>query len=173
MPDLMIPEGEELNFHEELLHDSETIKNIMILPDQDPAGWREFWQEKNALDYCYRMVYCDGCGYFVGDVSYRRTAEDKADLWMMISGDLRNAGYGAAVLKLIAEVAVKNGIYKFRIRMKKGHPNMEFFRKRGFTESRTEGDIVELEAKTKKLAGIKCCEGCCSVHKKQEKEVEG
>ena len=70
MPDLMIPNDDEMDFHEHMLENKSSVRNIRIIPGQDPAEWKEHWQDEDASGMCYRLVYCDGCGYFVGDTGY-------------------------------------------------------------------------------------------------------
>ena len=164
MPDLIIPESEEeLQFHESMLGNKASVTGIRILPEQDPSAWKDRWSEADTKDICYRLVYCDGCGYFVGDTGYRRTSEDCADLWLMILGDLRKDGYGSAVLKQIAKEAKANGIKEFRVVLPKDHPDVEFFRKRYFQEEESAGECVILKAKTEDLSRCHCQENVCSL----------
>ncbi len=164
MPDLIIPESEEeLQFHEKMLENRASVTGIRILPDQDPSAWKDRWSEPDADETCYRLVYCDGCGYFVGDTGYRRTAQDRADLWLMILGDMRNDGYGSAVLKQIAKEAGAHGIREFRVVLPAGHPDIGFFRKRYFTEEGSSGECVILKAETNDLTRCRCQENVCSL----------
>jgi len=168
MPDLLIPEGEELNFHSELISDTVTMRGIRILNETDPENWKNQWTDEDMRDHCYRLIYCEGCGYSVGEVSYRKTSDDTAELWLLILGDLREEGYGAAVLKQIAEIAGKNGIRKFEIHLPADHPHRSFFEKRHFTEAKCENEIVTLSAETAVLGHDKCCTDVCRLHQSEK-----
>jgi GNAT superfamily N-acetyltransferase len=163
MPDLMIPEDDELDFHEHMLENKSSVRNIRIIPGQDPAEWKEHWQDEDTSDMCYRLVYCSGCGYFVGDTGYRRIDETVADLWLMVLGDMRRDGYGSAVLKLMGKLAKKNGIEQFRVILQKDHPDLSFFTNRWFTAASQDDDCVVLTAKTSDLSRCRCEETVCSL----------
>ena len=160
MPDLMIPEGnEELSFHEHMLKDRTSIEGITILKETDPKGWKDAWQTE-AKDRVYRLVYCDACGYFVGDVAWKKQSEDDALLWLMIQGDLRASGYGSAVLKQIAK-SVKGTLKTFTIILPPDHPQLSFFTNRGFQEIERTPEHITLRAE---VSGLSRCRAgdCCS-----------
>ena len=164
MPDLIMPESEEeLQFHETMLANRASTEGIRILPDQDPSAWKAHWGEPDTAKTCYRLVYCDGCGYFVGDVGYRCTADNAADLWLMVLGDMRRDGYGSEVLKQIAKEAAKNGITAFRVVLPADHPDLEFFRKRYFRDTESDGERIVLTADTADLTRCRCQENVCSL----------
>ena len=56
MPDLMIPNDDEMDFHEHMLENKSSVRNIRIIPGQDPAEWKEHWQDEDASGMCYRLV---------------------------------------------------------------------------------------------------------------------
>ena len=163
MPDLMIPNDDEMDFHEHMLENKSSVRNIRIIPGQDPAEWKEHWQDEDASGMCYRLVYCDGCGYCGGDTGYRRNDETTADLWLMILGDMRRDGYGAAVLKQMGQLAKENGIETFRVILQKDHPDLSFFTNRWFTPEEQGDDYVVLTAKTADLTRCRCEENVCSL----------
>ncbi len=163
MPDLFIPEGsEELAFHEAMLADHVTVRGITVLKETDPVLWKEDWG-KESDDSAYRLIYCDGCGYFVGDVAWKRTGVTEAQLWLMILGDLREEGYGSSVLKQTAWNARQKGIRTFTILLPGSHPHRSFFEKRGF-QVMEENDRLILRADTDVLSRCRCQENVCSLH---------
>ena len=164
MPDLFIPEGEEREFHKQMLGKKASVNGIRILSEMDPAGWQDHWTDTDASEYCYRLIYCSGCGYFVGDTAYRKTGEGVADLWLMIDGDMRREGYGAAVLKQIAEEARAHGILTLRIVLPEDHPDLPFFQNRYFKQTgRTDSELI-LQADTADLIECECVEDVCSLN---------
>ena len=164
MPDFIRPEGkEELSFHEHMLKDRPSVQGIRILSECDPAAWKDRWQSPSEEDCWYRLVYCDACGYFVGDVAWKKQNDTDGLLWLMIQGDLRSSGYGSAVLKHTAKAA-KGTLKTFTVILPPDHPDLSFFTNRGFTLIEETPEQITLRAKTDTLAGVRCSE-CCSAGK--------
>ena len=163
MPDLIIPEGEELQFHDALMEDRLTMAQVQIPDGLDPASWKDTWASADPRDRLYRQVYCDGCGYSVGEASYERIGTNRAALWLLIMGDMREAGYGRSALKLIAAEACRNGIELFEVQLKEQSPYEAFILHRGFKKTETREGWCVYTGETRGLAEQECCENVCEL----------
>lgn len=168
MPDLLIPEQEDLNYHDCLMKHGPTLHGIRIVPGTDPTLWKEDWRNSERKDRIYRLIFCEGCGYYVGEAAYRKTEGTEANLWLLIDGDLRREGYGAAVLKKLAKMACESGIRTFAVCVYADHPNLDFFRKRGFQETDESEGVLTLKADTELLSRCRCHGTACSLHAQTE-----
>jgi N-acetylglutamate synthase-like GNAT family acetyltransferase len=131
--------------------------------EADPGRWKENWQSPLAEDCWYRLVYCDACGYFVGDVAWKKQNDTDGLLWLMIKGDLRGSGYGSAVLKHTAKT-FKDTLKTFTVILPPNHPDLSFFTNRGFIPVEETKEQITLQAETGTLARCHSSD-CCSKEK--------
>ncbi|MBE6121526.1 MAG: GNAT family N-acetyltransferase [Erysipelotrichaceae bacterium] len=176
MPELILPETYELEYHAKLLGDARTMAfrpGTVDFPEEQYDRFCEYWfAEENPAERMFRLIYCEGCGYFVGEVSYERVAEDSAELTLIIQKDLRESGYGGWTLKEIARIAQENGIRTLRVTVNpETNESLEFLLKRGFSKIEKDAEKAVLCASCDKLAkGEKRAleEICCCCRKKAE-----
>ena len=177
MPEMIFPERDELKYRRKLLRDQATMEyagGSVDFPEGQWDEWMEEWKDADPSEKYYALIFCDGCGYFVGENSYRKVDEKTAELTLLIEKSLRNEGYGGWALKTIGAEARKNGFDRLQIRIRRDHPDKKFFRKRGFKVVTKDDTMTLLRADTAVLeAGkvnesVQCC--CRKQEKKDDKE---
>ena len=112
MPELIKPTYEEMKYRQKLLRNTRTMDfnhETIAFPEEE---WQKFMDEVvDCKCYCYRFIYCPGCGDFRGIALYRYDCKKKVYFaHITVQADARRMGYGAAGLKLLEAEAVKNGI---------------------------------------------------------------
>ncbi len=173
MPEMIFPDREELKYRRKLLADKGTMEyagGSIDFPESQWDEWLAGWKDADPSKKYYALIFCDGCGYFVGENSYRKVADGKAELSLVIEKSLRNEGYGSWALKTIGAEAEKNGINELVIRIRRDHPDKKFFRKRGFRVVSKDDRYAVLQADTSELAAgrVKKTVVCC--HRKKDKK---
>lgn len=174
MPELILPEMDELAYHAKLLSDPRTMAfrpGTIEFTEKQYDSFAEHWLEQDdPSEKMFRLIYCDGCGYFVGEVSYEKVAEDSAELTLIIQNDLRESGYGGWTLKEISRIAEENGIRTFRVTVNpETNSSLEFLLKRGFRVIESGGERAVLSAacetlvrgEKRSLDEICCCRKNC------------
>lgn len=177
MPEMIFPEREELKYRRKLLADEGTMEyagGSVDFPESQWDKWLEGWKDADPSEKYYALIFCDGCGYFVGENSYRKTADRTAELSLLIEKDLRNEGYGGWALKTIGAEAEKNGIDELMIRIRRNHPDKRFFKKRGFRVVSREGQDIVMKADTSELASgrVRSIARCCHKMKDKKEDVQ-
>ncbi len=167
MPELLFPERDELDYLEKILTDERTMAfrgGTVAFPEEKRDGFLSEWQDDPQSGKYFRLIFCEGCGYFVGACAYRKTAEDIAELYLLIEKDLREEGYGSWALKEIGRIAEEEGIRQFTVSVLEDTPYLKYLKKRGFTLKEKDGGQLILQAKTSDLArgktfgkGLRCC----------------
>lgn len=174
MPDFIKPDMEELGFRKELLSDRRTMDfgtGTIAFDEDEWESWYGKWVEGDPKKNYYRLIYCEGCGYFVGETGYERAEDGSACVHILIDVDLRDSGYGSAALKHIASVAMENGMDTLSAKMDKHSPYFRFMKRRGFKAVSIGEDTVLMKADSLLVSQGKIFEidetKCCCKKKKE------
>lgn len=144
MPELVKPTYDEMIYRQKLLRHTRTMDfnhETMAFPKDE---WQKFIDEVvDNKHYCYRFIYCPGCGDFRGIALYRYdNAKDQYFLHVTVQADARRIGYGGAGLKLLEQEAVKNGIREIHCMVFADYEEgKRFARKHGYSEDYVENGM--------------------------------
>ncbi|MDO5121660.1 MAG: hypothetical protein Q4D46_06220, partial [Erysipelotrichaceae bacterium] len=122
-------------------------------------------------DRYFRLIYCNGCGYYVGETGYERAEDGSALIHLLIGADNRESGYGSSGLKHIASTALKNGMSTLSVRMHLCNPYFKYMLKRGFKPAALEGENILMKADSLEVSNgriYEIDESYCSCKKKKE-----
>lgn len=146
MPKLIRPEKDEMNVRKQLYKDADMSGQML-------SDWYEKYVEKEDRDTMYRLIWCGGCGDYVGECGY--TLKDgRHYILLYIAKSRRRCGYGSSALELLKQEAEKNGIKKLYALSDKQYA--EFWEYCGFTKT----DSTDEEDVWKCRTAL-CCESEC------------
>lgn len=174
MPDFIKPDLDELSYRKKLLSNRRTMNFGTGTEDFDESlwdSWYDKWIECDPADRYFRLIYCNGCGYYVGETGYERAEDGSALIHLLIGADNRESGYGSSGLKHIASAALKNGMGTLSVRMHQTSPYFRYMKKRGFKPVVQEGDMILMKADSLEVSNGKIYEideTCCSCRKQKE-----
>ncbi len=174
MPDFIKPDLEELSYRKKLLSNKRTMNFGTGTEDFDEDVW-ESWYDKwigcDPSDRYFRLIYCNGCGYYVGETGYERAEDGSALIHLLIGADNRESGYGSSGLKHIASTALENGMDTLSARMHLSNPYFRYMLKRGFKPVALDGDVILLKAASLEVSNgriYEIDETYCRCKKKKE-----
>lgn len=174
MPEYIKPELDELSFMKKLLSKKRTMNFGTGTVDFDESVWNDWyerWVRCEPADRYFRLIYCNGCGYYVGETGYERANDGSAMIHLIIDADNRESGYGSAGLKHIASIALENGMDTLSVRMHQSSPYFRYMIKRGFKIAAREDEFILLKADSKEVSNgtiHEIDESCCSRKKMKE-----
>lgn len=117
MADLIVPDREELKIRKRFHADAKTmgfLKQTEFFDEKELDSFYQMLQETDERQYCYRLVFCDGCMDYVSETEWRYDQESNAYWWnAIVRYDLRREGYGHETLRLMKLEAEKYNIPSF------------------------------------------------------------
>ena len=141
-------EYEDLWFRKAMLEDEKTMSynhawgGTIEFPEDDWQSWYDHWIIKNEDKRYYRYLKDDE--NFVGEIAYHFDEELKGYIVDIIIHDkYRGKGYGELGLKILCEIAKKNGIRVLYDDIAIDNKAISLFKRNGFKEEyRTEEKII-------------------------------
>lgn len=177
MPDFVKPDLDELAYRRKLLSNRRTMNFGTGTEDFDKNkwdSWYDTWIGSDPSDRYYRLIYCSGCGYFVGETGYERTEDGSALIHLLIGADNRESGYGSSGLKHIASVALENGMDTLSVRMHRSSPYFKYMKRRGFRPAAQDGEFIVMKADSHEVSSgrlYEIDETCCRCRKKENSDA--
>lgn len=117
MADLISPERIELSIRKKFHADAKTMefsKQTETFSEEDLDTFYEMLQQTDDRQYCYRLVFCDGCMDFVSETEWKYDPATRIYWWnAIVRYDLRKEGYGHETLRLMKLEAKKYDIHAF------------------------------------------------------------
>lgn len=114
---LITPEKDELNYRKEILSRKRNMAfshRTFDFRESDYDSFYKEWIQADPKERMYRYLYCDECGYSVGEAFYQHNHEkSRYELMILVEYDAREEGYGTEGLALMEEEGRKNRIDSF------------------------------------------------------------
>ena len=124
MPSLVRPTREELQYLRKL-HKETDITDEML------SDLYESCIDREDTDNIYRLIYCEGCGDFVGECGIAAN-DERHEALLYIEPSMRRSGYGTAVLKMLQKEAAERGIKTLYAHVPEDEETLRFVKNRGF-----------------------------------------
>ena len=146
------PELQDFWFRKMLLGDPETMSynnawgGTVALPESEWERWYNHWLVDHEDKRFYRYLKETQTNTFVGEIAYH--FDEKEEKWLadvIISAEFRRRGYGREGLRLLCEVAIRNGIRTLYDDIALDNPAVKLFQKIGFTEEYRTSDSIMLK----------------------------
>lgn len=117
MADLIVPTRKELSVRKKLHADPKTMtfsKQTETFSEEELDSFYQMIQAADPQEYCYRLVFCDGCMDYVSETEWKYDSSNNRYWWnVIVRQDLRKEGYGHETLRLMKEEAKKYDIPAF------------------------------------------------------------
>ncbi|MBQ7058884.1 MAG: GNAT family N-acetyltransferase [Firmicutes bacterium] len=152
MLNLYIPTVEDLWFREKMLADEETMSynhawgGTILFPESEWQSWYDHWILCDDGKWFYRYLREVDSGEFVGEIAYH--FDEARSIWLanvIIIAEHRGKGYGKQGLKILCELAAKNGIEILYDDIAIDNPALSLFIDNGFIEEYRTDDIIMLK----------------------------
>ncbi|MBO4888097.1 MAG: GNAT family N-acetyltransferase [Firmicutes bacterium] len=152
MLELYKPRVEDLWFREKMLSDEETMSynhawgGTIPFPESEWKSWHEYWVLCDDGKRFYRYLKDADSGEFVGEIAYH--FDNERMIWLadvIVIADQRGKGYGKQGLKILCELAAKNGIENLYDDIAIDNPAISLFKENGFIEEYRTDEIIMLK----------------------------
>lgn len=131
MADLIVPTRKELAVRKKFHSDPKTMafsKQTETFSEEELDSFYHLLQNTDEHQYCYRLVFCDGCMDYVSETEWKYDAEDNTYWWnAIVRYDLRQEGYGQETLRLMKIEADKYRIHSFSTKIAQSNTDAKAF----------------------------------------------
>ena len=146
-----LPKFEDLWFRQRMMEDEETMSynhawgGTISFPEDRWSDWYQYWIIEHDGQRYYRYLKNED-DIFVGEIAYHY--DPNYDGYManvIIYSKYRHQGYGREGLRMLCEIAKKNGITTLYDDIALDNPAITLFLKEGFEEEYRTEEIILLK----------------------------
>ena len=148
-----LPKLEDLWFRQRMMEDEETMSynhawgGTISFPEDRWSDWYQYWIVEHDGQRYYRYLKNED-DIFVGEIAYHYNPNyDGYMANIIIYAKYRHQGYGREGLKMLCDIAKKNGITILYDDIALDNPAISMFLKEGFEEEYRTEEIVLLKKK--------------------------
>lgn len=144
---LITPEKNELNYRKEILskkRNTAFTHQVFHFNESDYDSFYQEWINADPKERMYRYLYCDECGYPVGEAFYQfNHNKNRYELMILVEYDAREEGYGTEGLALMEEEGRKHQIDSYTcFSLPDNAKAVSFLQHHGFVQQDKEGEFL-------------------------------
>ena len=146
-----LPKLEDLWFRQRMMEDEETMSynhawgGTISFPEDRWSDWYQYWIVEHDGQRYYRYLKNED-DIFVGEIAYHYNPNyDGYMANIIIYAKYRHQGYGREGLKMLCDIAKKNGITILYDDIALDNPAISMFLKEGFEEEYRTEEIILLK----------------------------
>ncbi|MBQ7992598.1 MAG: GNAT family N-acetyltransferase [Solobacterium sp.] len=136
MPEFVKPEFSELSYVKKLLENKNTMDwlgQTIPFPREEWQSFYEKYVEADPKDRYFRLIWCPGCGDYVGMISYFHCQKTgNHEMALLIDSARRMCGYGRSGLRELKKAARSTGISTLHARVPKTDTAWDFLERYDF-----------------------------------------